>query len=82
MSLMPHCIFKHSVQSNKVGTKLIIEATYVSSPRADYLIPNYSKCCSLCNLNLNVKHTVCYCTKTFGLYTITLLLLFLGCVDS
>lgn len=79
---MSHCIFKHPVQSNKVGTKLIIEAINVPSPRADYLIPNNSKCCSLCNLNLNIKHTVCYYTKTLSMYTITLLLLFLGCVDS
>lgn len=76
-------MFKHTVQSNKVGTKLIIEGTYVRSPREDYLIPNYNKCCSLCNLNLNVKHTVYYYTKIFSyLFTITLLLLFLGCVDS
>lgn len=51
-------LLKHLVHSNKVGNKLIIEGAYTSSPRKDYLIQNNGECCPLCNLGLDVKHTV------------------------
>uniref|UniRef100_A0A2H8TFK8 28S ribosomal protein S18a, mitochondrial n=1 Tax=Melanaphis sacchari TaxID=742174 RepID=A0A2H8TFK8_9HEMI len=45
------------IHANKVGSKLIIQGTFVTSPRKDQVIQNNSECCSLCNLGLNVKHT-------------------------
>ncbi|XP_026817281.1 28S ribosomal protein S18a, mitochondrial [Rhopalosiphum maidis] len=45
------------IHANKVGSKLIIEGSYIPSPRKDHVIQNNSECCSLCNLGLNVKHT-------------------------
>ncbi|KAL4154235.1 hypothetical protein QTP88_002062 [Uroleucon formosanum] len=45
------------IHVNKVGDKLIIEGAFVPSPRKDHLIQNNSECCSLCSLDLNVKHT-------------------------
>lgn len=45
------------IHINKVDGKLIIQGAFVPSPRKDYLIQNNSECCSLCNLDLDVKHT-------------------------
>lgn len=66
-------IFWYLVKVNQIDEKMIIEGINVSSPRQNYVIKNNSECCSLCNLNLNVKHTVQHYINYFSNCFITII---------